>query len=44
MTGSEGQERLTRLCSATGEPFAFMNKGKRIDKVGKKYALGEVLN
>ena len=37
VTGSEGQERLTRLCSATGEPFPFMNKGKRIDKVGKTY-------
>ena len=37
VTGSKGQERLTRLCSATGGPFPFMNKGKQIDKVGKKY-------
>ena len=37
MTGSQGQERLTRLCSATGEPFPFINERKQIDKVGKKY-------
>ena len=37
VTGIKGHERLTRLCSATGTPFPFMNKGKRIDKVGKKY-------
>ena len=37
VTGSEGHEMLTRLCSATGAPFPFMNKGKRTDKVGKKY-------
>ena len=30
MTGSEGKKRLTRLCSATGMPFPFMNKGKDI--------------
>ena len=37
VTGSEGRERLTRLCSATGMPFPFMNKGRRIDKAEKKY-------
>ena len=37
VTGREGHERLTRLCSATGTPFPFMNKGKRVDKVEKKY-------
>ena len=37
VTGSEGKERLTRLCSVTGKPFPFMNKGKRIDKVDKVY-------
>ena len=36
-TGSKGQERLTRLCSGTGVLFLFINKGQRIDKVGKKY-------
>ena len=25
------------MCNATGTPFSLMNKGKRIDKVGKKY-------
>lgn len=28
VTGCKGQERLTRLCSVTGKPFPFMNKGK----------------
>ena len=37
VTGSEGKERLTRLCSVTGKPFPFMNKGKRIDKIDKDY-------
>ena len=37
VTGSEGQERLTRLCSVTGSKFPFINKGKRVDKVRKKY-------
>ena len=37
VTGSEGQERLTRLCSAYGKPFPFMIKGRRVDKVDKKY-------
>ena len=37
VTGSEGKERLTRLCSVTGKPFPFMNRGKRIDKVDKVY-------
>ena len=36
-TGSVGQEWLTGLCSVTGFPFPVMNKGKRIDNVGKKY-------
>ena len=35
LTGSEGRERLTRLCSATGMPFPFRNKGRRIDKAEK---------
>ena len=37
MTRSVGQERLTWLCSVTGSPVPFMNKGKRVDKAGKKY-------
>ena len=37
VTGTEGKERLTRLCSVLGKSFPFMNKGKRIDKVGKDY-------
>ena len=37
VTGSGRQERLSRLCSATGSPFPFVNKGKRLDKVDKKY-------
>ena len=37
VTGSEGKERLTRLCSATGMPFPFMNRGRRVDKAEKKY-------
>ena len=37
VTGSEGQERLTRLCSAYGKPFPFMIKGRRVDKETKKY-------
>ena len=32
VTGSKGQERLTRLCSAYGKPFPFMIKGRRVDK------------
>ena len=32
VTGSKGQERLTRLCSANGKPFPFMIKGRRVDK------------
>ena len=36
-TGSKGQERLTRLCSAYGKPFPFMIKGRRVDKENKKY-------
>ena len=38
VTGSKGQERLTRLCSADGKPFPFMIKGRRVDKETKKYA------
>ena len=38
VTGSKGQERLTRLCSANGKPFPFMIKGWRVDKEKKKYA------
>ena len=38
VTRSEGQERLTRLCSAYGKPFPFMIKGRRVDKEDKKYA------
>ena len=38
VTGSKGQERLTRLCSAYGKPFPFMIKGRRVDKENKKYA------
>ena len=26
VTGSKGQERLSRLCSAYGKPFPFMTK------------------
>ena len=37
VTGSKGQERLTRLCSAYGNPFPFMIKGRRVDKENKKY-------
>ena len=37
VTGSEGQERLTRLCSAYGKPFPFMIKGRRVEKENKKY-------
>ena len=37
VTGSKGQERLTRLCSAYGKPFPFMIKGRRVDKENKKY-------
>ena len=37
VTGSKGQERLTRLCSAYGKPFLFMIKGRRVDKENKKY-------
>ena len=29
VTGSKGQERLTRLCSAYGKPFPFMIKGRQ---------------
>ena len=32
LTGSKGQERLTRLCSAYGKPFPFMITGRRVDK------------
>jgi len=38
VTGSKGQERLTRLCSAYGKPFPFMIKGRRLDKETKKCA------
>ena len=37
VTGSEGRERITRLCSAYGIPFPFMIKGRRVDKETKKY-------
>ena len=37
VTGSKGQERLTRLCSAYGKPFPFIIKGRRVDKENKKY-------
>ena len=37
VTGSKGQERLTRLCSVDGKPFPFMIKGRRVDKENKKY-------
>ena len=37
VTGSKGQERLTRLCSAYGKPFPFMIKGRRGDEENKKY-------
>ena len=36
VTGSEGQEKLTRLCSAHGKPFPFTIKGRRVDKKNKK--------
>ena len=39
VTGSKGQERLTRLCSAYGKPFPFMIKGRRVEKENKTYAL-----
>ena len=32
VTRSEGQERLTRLCSGYGKPFPFMIKGRRCGK------------
>ena len=32
ITGSKGQERLTRLRSAYGKPFPFMIKGRRCGK------------
>ena len=32
VTGSIGQKRLTQLCSVTGSPFPFMNKGKKLYK------------
>ena len=34
VTRSKGHERL---CSVRVTPFPFVNKGKRVDKVGKKY-------
>ena len=37
ITGRVGQERLTKLSCVTGSPFTFINKGKRIDKLEKKY-------
>jgi len=37
VTGSKGQERLTRLCSACGKPFPFMIQGRRVDKEAKNY-------
>ena len=37
VTGSKGQERLTRLCSVYGKPFLFMIKGRRVDKENKEY-------
>ena len=37
VTGSKGQERLRRLCSAYGKPFPFMIKGRRVDKETKSY-------
>jgi len=37
VTGSKGQEGLTRLCSAYGKPFPFMIKGRRVDKETKNY-------
>ena len=37
VTGSKGQERLTRRCSAYGKPFPFMIKGRRVDKETKNY-------
>ena len=38
VTGSKGEERLTRLCSAYGKRFPFMINGRRVDKETKKYA------
>ena len=35
--GSQGKERLTRLCSAYGKPFPFMIKGRRVEKEAKRY-------
>ena len=37
VTGSKGQERLMKLCSAYGKPFPFMIKDRRVDKENKKY-------
>ena len=37
VTGSKGQERLTRLCSAYGKLFPFMIKGRKVDKETKNY-------
>ena len=37
VTGSEGKEWITRLCSVCGRPFPFMIKGRRVDKDSKKY-------
>jgi len=37
VTGSGGQERLMRLCSAYGKTFPFMAKGRRVDKETKNY-------
>ena len=32
VTGIQGKERLTRLCSVYGKPFPFMIKGRRVDR------------
>ena len=37
VTGSNGKERLTRLCSAYGKLFPFVIKGRRVDKKSKRY-------
>ena len=37
VTGSKGQERLTRLCSAYGKPLSLIIKGRRVDKENKRY-------
>ena len=37
VTGSKGQERLMKLCSAFGKPFPFMIKDRRVDKENEKY-------